>query len=118
MVSGGRFDVKGVTVLEVVTAPGVRRFRLAGELENSGVRRVVRSLRLDGGAGDVQLDVRALTSRDGSVILLFMHVAGLLGSGGRLYLRLADAIGLEDDLPNVRIVRHPSRPAAAGHRAE
>jgi ABC-type transporter Mla MlaB component len=126
MVSGGRFDVKGVTVLEVVTAPGVRRFRLAGELESSGVPRVVRSLKLDGGAGDVQLDVRGLTSRDGSVILLFMHVAGLLGSGGRLYLlfpqepvlRLADALGLEDDLPSVRIVRHPSRPAAAGHRAE
>ena len=114
--------MKGVTVLEVVTAPGVRRFRLAGELDDSGVRHVVKALRIaDPGSGDVQLDLRGLTCRDGSVIPLFMHVAGVLGSGRRLLLlfpqepvrRLADALGLEEDLPNVQIVRHPSRPGSS-----
>lgn len=109
--------MKGVTVLGVVTTPGVRRFRLVGELDDSGVGRVVEALHIRRGtAGDVQLDLRRLTCRDGSVILLFMHVSALLGTGGRLsllfpkepVLRLADSIGLEDDLPNVRIVRHPS----------
>jgi ABC-type transporter Mla MlaB component len=115
--SGGGREVKGVTVLGVVTTPGVRRFRLVGELDDSGVGRVVEALHIRRGtAGDVQLDLRRLTCRDGSVILLFMHVSALLGTGGRLsllfpkepVLRLADSIGLEDDLPNVRIVRHPS----------
>ena len=119
--------MKGVTVLEVVTAPGVRRFRLAGELDDSGIRHVVEALGIGGpDSRDVQLDLRGLTCRDGSVILLLMHLAGLLGSGVRLsllfpqesVLRLADALELEEDLPNVRIIRHPSRPAPASHRAD
>lgn len=110
-------SVKKVTVEEVAAQPGVARFRVAGELNDAGVARVARLLRprlqLP---GDLLLDLRDLTCADGSVILLFYDLADQLARQGRLYLlfpqdsvrRLVEAFGLEEELLNLRVVRHPA----------
>lgn len=109
--------VKKVTVEEVAAQPGVARFRVAGELNDASVASVARLLRprlqL---SGNLMLDLRDLHCADGSVILLFYDLADQLAGRGRLYLlflqdavrRLVEAFGMEDQLHNLTVVRHPA----------
>lgn len=110
--------MNAVTVEQVGALPGAVRFRLVGDLDDAAVGRVAMSLRpalqLP---GDLLLDLRDLSCADGSVVLLFYDLAAQLGGKGRLYLlfpkasvrRLVEAFGLEEELLNLRLIRHPAR---------
>ncbi len=110
--------MRGISVIKVAAAPGVKRFRLVGELDLTDVPSVRRVLHLVREfPEDVQLDLSELTYLSSAGASLFSAIARELAGRGRLYLlfpstpvlRTLDLLEVEKESVNLVVIRHPCR---------